>query len=351
MIRRTVPATMLCRLIASGGLPARITSRAGMRTRHSALQRQIQQRHQERRAAALQAGQRPAGVVLLDPAQQHGAGIVALRQRQVGARGDLGHRTEADDMPGVDQHQRIGQPRRPRPAHGSRTAPAASAPSSAGSGRAGSPPCARRPGWPAARPSAADAAAPAARGRSPPAGARRRTGCAAGGPAAPRCPADRRPRRSRPRPVATRRMPKRRLVATDICGNSRESWNTRPTRRRSGGSQMPDARVGQHLAVDLDPARVGPQQAGGGVDDRSICRRPTGRTAPSRPATAPRTRCPSGSTGKRWRSATGQAHRPSAAFSRLPIHSDSSSPISASVSDTSDSSAAFASPPGTCSAA
>ena len=41
-----------------------------------------------------------------------------------------------------------------------------------------------------------------------------------------------------------------------------------------------------------------------------------------------------------------QAHRPSAAFSRLPTHSDSSSPTSASVSDTSDSSAAFASPPG-----
>ena len=46
-----------------------------------------------------------------------------------------------------------------------------------------------------------------------------------------------------------------------------------------------------------------------------------------------------------------QAHRPSAAFSRLPNHSDSSSPISASVSETSDSFAAVASPPGTCSAA
>ncbi len=51
--------------------------------------------------------------------------------------------------------------------------------------------------------------------------------------------------------------------------------------------------------------------------------------------------------GKRWRSASGKAHRPSSAFNRLPIHSDNNSPISASVSETSDSSAAFASPPGT----
>ena len=51
-----------------------------------------------------------AGVMLGHAAQQHRAGIVAPRQRQIGARGDLGHGATADHAPRLDQHQRFGQP-------------------------------------------------------------------------------------------------------------------------------------------------------------------------------------------------------------------------------------------------
>ena len=114
---------------------------------------------------------------------------------------------------------------------------------------------------------------------------------------------------------------------------------------------QPDAGrgVGQHLTIDRDPTLIGAQQSRGSGNDRGLTgtRRPEqhGHTwrrrferhvHPHRRETMPQPNA--------------QAHRPSIAFSRLAIHSDSSRPISASVSDTSDSSAAFASPPGTCSA-
>ena len=68
------------------------------------------------------------------------------------------------------------------------------------------------------------------------------------------------------RRAAARRRPKRRLLVTDMCGNSRASWNTRPTRRRSGGSQMPARGVGQHRLADSDAALRRRQQPGDGGD-------------------------------------------------------------------------------------
>ena len=112
----------------------------------------------------------------------------------------------------------------------------------------------------------------------------------------------------------------------------------------------PDAVSASTCVVDRDAALVRPQQSGGRRDDRGLAG--AGRPEQHRHA---RRRHLERHVHLHRRKAVAQqnaeAHRPSMAFNRLPIHSDSSSPISASVSDTSDSSAAFASPPGTCSAA
>ena len=348
-IRRTVPGTMLCRLIASGALPARITSRAGMRTRRSALQRRVQQRHPECRPATFKTGQLPAGIVLDDAAQQQRAGIVALRQRQIGACGDLGQRAAADHMSRIDQHHRIGKlnhlvqrmrhidDRQPQ----DRLQP-------------------RQIGQDfrlARRIQAGQRFIHQQQMRLRKQGATNRHALA--------LTAGQRVRPARQQRADAQQFdhfvePHRTCcnaahAEAEIGGDRHMREQFRVLKHQTDAPsfrRQPYAgvRVGQHQTIDRDAACVGTQQTGRGGNDR-------GFAGPRRSEQHRHARCRNFKChvhlrrGKAVTQPERKAHRPSAAFSRLPIHSDSSSPISASVSDTSDSCAAFASPPGTCSAA
>ena len=106
--------------------------------------------------------------------------------------------------------------------------------------------------------------------------------------------------------------------------------------------RQPDAGsgIGQHLAIDDDAAFVRPQQTRAGDNDGGFAR--TGWTEQHRdPWCGHLERHVHPHRGETVAQQNAQAHRPSMTFSRLPIHSDSSSPISARVSDTIDNSAAF----------
>src|SRR5947209_2515922 len=122
--------------------------------------------------------------------------------------------------------------------------------------------------------------------------------------------------------------------------------DTPPLRR----APYPGPRVDQDRAVNLDPAQIRTQQAGHRGDHGRFA----GSGWTERDGYARRGDLESDvdpDRGKAMVHGDGEIHRPSVVFSLLAIHSDSSNPTKACVRETIESSAAFASPPGTCSAA
>ncbi len=89
----------------------------------------------------------------------------------------------------------------------------------------------------------------------------------------------------------------------------------------------PGIGVGQHLAIDLDPAGIGAKQAGGDGDGGGLAG--PGRAEQHGDAAGEGTSNAMSIPSRRKAVAQPdrQAHRPSAAFSRLPNHSESSRPM------------------------